>query len=161
MKNFVYIIAIIIIVILINDYMLKFRPIVHPFKRRKCDAFGCGSYGASRDSGKREHKGLDILSTPGQPVFAPFGGKVRTFRPYPDYPLLDGVSIQGKAYTAKTMYVLPVVKTGDRVRAGQLVGYAQSLQVKYPGISDHIHQEIWLAGTSRNPDKFFPPDSLI
>lgn len=158
-------ILIVVIVGLIAYYiylrMLLFRPFVHPFVRRKCDAYGCGGFGASRDSGKRGHKGMDVVTSTGQKVFAPFGGKIRTFEAYEGYSSLLGVEVKGASYKVKLMYVLPVVKNGDRVKAGQLIGYAQSLQMKYPGISDHIHAEVWRYGSILNPSPHFPPDSIV
>lgn len=156
-------IIVIIIAFIINDYMLKFRPVIRPFRRRKCDKFGCGSFGASRDGGARSHAGMDVLSEVGSPVFAPFGGTVRVFQAYKNYGGLLGIEVKGKAYSCKIMYVnhIPELKTGDKVRAGQMIGYAQSLQEKYPGISNHLHVEVLYGGIHRNPTGFFPPDAIV
>lgn len=140
---------------------MKFRPFIKPFIRRKCDRYGCGTFGASRDGGSRKHNGMDVISREGQPVFAPFGGKVRTFNPYKGYTALDGIEISGRVYKVKLMYVLPAVNNGDIVKAGQVIGWAQSLQSKYPGIPDHIHCEVWASGRALNPSGYFPADSII
>ncbi len=38
--------------------------------------------------------------------------------------------------------MLPSVTEGQAVRLGQPVGWAMSLQRRYPGITDHVHLEI-------------------
>lgn len=164
MKNWLlWAVIIIAAYFFITDYAMKFRPVVFPFRRRKCDRYGCGKFGASRTT--HVHQGMDVLANPGTPVYAAFGGKVRLFKPYAGFAGLDGVEIQGKAYKVKTMYVAPVVENGEKVRAGQLIGHIQSLDVKYPGMvaagANHTHVEVWLGGVARNPDTFFPPDTPI
>ena len=161
MKNaFVFIVCIVIASFLIFRSM-KFRVFVKPFIRRKCDGFGCGNFGASRDGGNRKHMGMDVLTKQGQPVFAPFGGTIRNFKAYENDSSLDGVQIQGNTFKVKLMYVQPARENGAKVNAGDVIGWAQSLQPKYPGISDHIHCEVWAYGKALNPDTYFPKDTIF
>ena len=43
---------------------------------RENDKFGSGYFGASRDGGKRQHKGVDYAVYPGSLVYAHVGGTV-------------------------------------------------------------------------------------
>jgi peptidoglycan LD-endopeptidase LytH len=43
---------------------------------------------------------------------------------------------------ARVLYVDPRVAVGDTVALGRPIGTAHSLQVRYPGITNHIHLEI-------------------
>jgi len=161
MKKLLIVLAIVLVVMYIQNYSMKFRRVIMPFTRRKCDKFGCGNFGASRAMGTRKHRGMDVLSYPGQPVFAPFAGKVRIFNVSEGDNSLTGIEISGRAGKVKIMYVNPIVGATAQVNAGEQIAVAQSLQTKYPGIADHIHIEVWIAGTPQNPTTYFPPDSII
>ena len=161
MKNIVIFLTVAFIAGYLIIRSMKFKVFTKPFIRRKCDRYGCGNFGASRDGGSRQHKGMDVLTKEGQVVFAPFGGKIRLFKPYAGDNSLDGIEIQGNTFKVKLMYVQPAVSDGDTVKAGQVIGWAQSLQSKYPGISDHIHCEVWAYGKALNPDGYFPKDTIF
>jgi murein DD-endopeptidase MepM/ murein hydrolase activator NlpD len=45
-------------------------------KPRGTDAWGDGSFKASRNGGKREHKGIDYESVAGDAIFSPVDGTV-------------------------------------------------------------------------------------
>ncbi len=113
---------------------------------RGLDTWGSGAFGASRGKGKK-HKGLDFGSEHLQDVLSPFAGRVtREAWPYKDDPFLTGMEIEtDDGYIAKIFYVLPdpgVV--GTRVESGEVIGTAQSLEHRYPGISPHVHVEVRL-----------------
>lgn len=131
---------------------------------RSHDRYGSGAYGASRTSGKRHraHGGIDFLASPAQPVYAPIGGLVsRRCHPYGDgAPGDTGVEIVGgserEALRVKLFYVEPVPQTlGSIVREGEVVGFAVTLQARYPGISDHVHLEVWEGGARVDPVPYF------
>ncbi len=112
---------------------------------RATDAFGCGEFGAPRDGDERRHEGVDYISTVGQVVKAPISGFVtRIGYAYADDRFLRFVEINNPAlhYTSRVFYVLPSVAEGQAVRLGQPVGWAMSLQRRYPGITNHVHLEI-------------------
>lgn len=117
---------------------------VSPLRFRGCDKFGCGYFGASRDGGTRTHMGTDIITTTGEAVKAPISGRVVSFAAYAQgrHPELRAVRIVGEKYDVNIMYITPA--TSGYVLAGDTVGYAQSLQNRYPGIPDHIHLEMVL-----------------
>ncbi len=61
----------------------------------RSDGYGDGRFGASRDQGKRQHEGIDLVVTPGESILSPITGKiVRYAYPYPDDSRYSGVHIQ-------------------------------------------------------------------
>jgi hypothetical protein len=109
------------------------------------DAYGEGAFHASRDGGAREHEGVDYVATAGQAVEAPISGYVSKIGyAYPDDQTLKFVEIDNPALhlTARVFYVDPSVNVGDAVAVGRPIGQAHSLQVRYRGITDHVHLEI-------------------
>lgn len=138
-----------------SAFMLPLIPLIP----RKCDSYGCGNFGASRDGGKRSHMGQDYISREGQPVFSPIRGSVSAGAAYADgrYPELRRVTITGTAARINLMYVLPDISVGQTVEAGELIGYSQSLQNRYPGIPDHVHVEVSISGVKVDPIPYFKP----
>lgn len=117
---------------------------------RTHDAYGFGTYGASRDGGVRMHEGVDYVSVAGQAVKAPMSGFVaRLGYAYAGDQTLRTVEIVNPAlnYVARVLYVEPGVEVGQAVHLGQAIGKAQSLQEKYPGgMTNHVHLQIAHAG---------------
>ncbi len=125
---------------------------------RGTDKYGSGKFGVSRDGGKRSHQGLDLGALPGEKILSPIEGLVvREARPYANDPKYVGVVIDGtgewKGYQVKMFYVKGI-KLG-RVRAGEVVGTAQDLGKKYPGIINHVHLEVRLHGLVVSPAPMF------
>jgi len=112
---------------------------------RGCDPQGCGSWGANREGG-RLHKGIDLESTPGQDVVAPFEGRAIWSK---DNPIR--IDVAGKQHYAMVHYAKPgeaVVSAGVkglRVSAGQVIGTALDIRgTLYPSnITSHIHFELY------------------
>ena len=135
-------------------------PPLDPLLPRVGDSYGSGYFGASRDGGRRKHMGQDYLSSPGQSVFSPVSGIVKKVGPA----YASGESGWLKMVTIETsfgakvniMYVLPwAVEVGQKVTRGQLLGNAQDLTKKYPGIKNHIHLEVLMFGLHVDPVDFF------
>ena len=119
---------------------------------RGCDAYGCGSFGARRDAGERDHEGVDFDAVAGQPVHAPVSGFVTKIgMAYPDDAVLKFVEITNPAlrYVTRVFYVDPTVVEGQAVRLGEAIGEAHSLARRYPGITNHVHLEVAPEGRSR------------
>jgi murein DD-endopeptidase MepM/ murein hydrolase activator NlpD len=120
------------------------RPVDNPL--RGVDAYGSGAYGAARDGGRRRHQGVDFLATPGEPVRAPIAGVVtRIGAAYAGQDRLQFVEIANAQtrYTARVLYVGATVALGSHVDAGDLIGSAQDLTVRYAlGITNHVHLEL-------------------
>jgi murein DD-endopeptidase MepM/ murein hydrolase activator NlpD len=113
------------------------------------DAFGDGFFHAGRDGGARAHEGVDYDSRAGQDVVAPISGYVaRIGYAYPGDERFRYVEIDNPALhlQARVFYVNPSVAVGESVELGRAIGTAHSLQVRYRGITDHIHLEIEQGG---------------
>jgi len=111
--------------------------------------YGSGWAGSSRDGGARSHEGTDYTTTPGQDIEAPIGGVVTGVNPYRGDPRLMGVQITNEAgQVARVFYVKPFdVVVGMRVEAGDVIGTAQDLHVKYnSNMTNHVHVEIRVNG---------------
>ena len=108
---------------------------------RRVDKWGSGRYGASR--GVRLHAGADFIAMPGQGVMAPIAGHIeREARPYPNE-VFSGVLMRAAWVEIKMFYFEPYRDMiGTDVSQGEVIGIAQDLQTKYPGITPHIHLEI-------------------
>ena len=122
---------------------------------RVSDSWGSGEYGASRDGGKRIHKGTDFIVSPGQAILAPCGGQVvRIKRPYSDAVdgvLFSGIFVRSINYEYTLFYFTPLSDIiGKKIFEGDLIGYAQDISIKYPGIIPHVHLQF----DSINPELF-------
>lgn len=112
---------------------------------RGCDDYGCGSFDAERDAGRRHHEGVDFDATPRQAVEAPISGFVsRIGFAYPGDHRYRFVEIENPAlhYEARVFYVDPSVHEGQAIHVGQPIGRDHSLEPRYPGITNHVHLEI-------------------
>lgn len=114
-------------------------------KLRDYDDWGAGHWGASRDGGSRLHKGIDVESVPGAPVFSPVDGKVTKlgyvydWDKHPGKKHLRYVEVSADGYKYRMYYAKPTIEVGDVVKQGEQVGIAQELGVFYPGITEHVH----------------------
>lgn len=126
--------------------------------KRGSDAFGSGSFGASRDNGGRMHNGADYKARAGDFIMSPIGGTLtRTMQVYSDdsrYRGLEIVSTSGDI-AVKMFYVNAVGNIPRTVVAGDHVGFAQNLSPKYAGITNHVHIEVRLNGKLENPELWF------
>lgn len=131
---------------------MKFVSIVSGMRSRGLDRrYGSGQFGASRDQGRRRHQGLDILAGAGQPVMCPIDGEVvREAVPYPPF---TGILIRGTGeflgYEVKLFYVKGL-RCGP-CSAGEVIGFAERLAIKYPGIPNHVHMEVRYRGALLSP----------
>ena len=118
------------------------------FEVRAHDDFGFGHFGASRDGGARHHEGVDYVGFAGQDVVAPIAGQVTRM----GYAYSDGghkyveITNSQTGYQARVFYVDATVAIGDELQLGQKIGSLKTLQVRYPGITDHVHLEVMKSG---------------
>ena len=118
-----------------------FSPIVDDQLIRGNDAHGSGAFGASRND--KVHQGLDVVVRPGQTIKSPITGKVvRHSFPYPDRSF-TGYHLSNDKYLVKLWYLAPTLQEGQTITAGQTVGFAQNIALRYPGITPHVHMEVW------------------
>lgn len=120
------------------------RPVANAV--RGVDAYGSGAFGASRDGGRRAHRGVDFVASPGEQIRAPIGGVVtRIGAAYSGGNSLQYVEIANSVtrYKARVLYVGPAVEPGWTVAAGDVIGRAQDLAERYPaGMTNHVHVEL-------------------
>ena len=113
---------------------------------RREDAYGYGHFGASRDGGTRDHKGVDYMADAGQPVKAPISGYVTKIgTAYSSSPELKFIEIRNPAlrYEARVFYVDPQVRVGESVHIGDVIATMHTLKDKYgDGMTDHVHLEL-------------------
>jgi hypothetical protein len=127
---------------------------------RQNDVWGSGHYGSGRKG--RLHHGLDLLANPGEAVTSPVDGViVRQAAPYTDDPRYGGVLIRGTGpwtgFEIKLFYVESHVR--GAVRIGEVVGHAQDVRRRYPGIGNHVHIEVRRHGIELDPAELFGPRS--
>ena len=129
------------------------------------DPTGHGYYGAKRSWKKDEkHHGLDIVTVPGEPIFSCYQGIVRIGNVYetnkPDKPIMKLVETTDPEIKVKLMYVKPVVKTGQYVEKGELIGHAQNVTDYHTDsefdpdneMLNHIHAQTWKNGLETDPE---------
>ena len=130
---------------------------------RGCDRYGCGAFGATRTGpGGRTypHQGADYVANSNQNVLAVTDGTVTgigiVYTNSTNYRYVQITTSDG--YIVREMYVRPLdtIRIGSGVTAGQVIGSAQSLQSRYPGITDHIHVEIRQNRQLINPQSVIP-----
>lgn len=121
----------------------NFGPLVPYQRQRGNDIHGSGAFGASRDGGTRIHNGVDIVAQVGQAVKSPVDGKVIRYPDVYSDNAFTGLAIDTDAYLHKILYVAPSVSVGSYVKKGQTIGYAQNIAGRYPGITPHVHWEVW------------------
>lgn len=134
------------------------QPLSNPIdggKVRQPDRWGSGEFDAPR--GPRRHQGVDIAARVGDTVMSPIQGKVeRKSFPYANDLRYSGVFIRGRGehqgLVVKLFYVTPAPRVVGRiVGPGDVIGFVQDLQAKYPGITNHVHLEVRRNGIVIDP----------
>ena len=117
----------------------------------RMDGWGSGMFGAPRDDGARDHRGLDLKTYEGQELVAPISGAISVGRPYEDDDTYHIVNVAGDGIVVRLFYAQPVVSAGQRVRRGQVIATAQDVSRRYndrPEAAErgamlaHIHFEV-------------------
>lgn len=131
-------------------------PPVKILELRGNDPTGHGYYGAKR--GTRKHKGVDVLSTPGEPCLAPFAGVITKYgyvykNPKAGKPKMRYVEITGPVYRTWLMYSTLTARVGDRIFEGEVYGKAQDVSGYWGGsMRNHIHMQVWKNGLLTDPE---------
>ena len=109
------------------------------------DAWGAGHFGAPR--GTRLHVGVDYAALPGSRLLSPVHGTVTKL----GYPYGDDLSFRYVEVTDtwglrhRFFYVKPLVRIGERIEEGDVLGEVQDIVSRYPdppGMKPHFHYEI-------------------
>ena len=120
---------------------------------RGTDTYGSGDYLASR--GPRKHAGVDYACVPNSEVFSPVQGVITKLGyAYGDDLTFRYVeSTDNNGLRHRVFYIFPAVEVGDEVDENSIIGLAQDLSPRYPGIIPHVHYEIRDANNDhRNPE---------
>ena len=129
-----------------------------PVMEIRNDTGGSGLFGASREGGKRTHRGTDYTVYKGQSITAPETGIiVRRANPYPNDPKYKGLLFKGESgREIKVFYAEPnETLIGKKVKAGQVIAKAQNIGEKYSNVTPHIHVEVYRSGILINPQTIF------
>lgn len=138
-----------------------------PHGIRRPDAYGDGSYGASRDGGARQHHGLDFTGTLGEPVVCPLRSSVLWIGyAYPNdlrYRSLHLRSLDEPQFVVTMFYVEPKDdKSGEEYMPGDALGVLQDLRERYPAddehstaITPHCHVQCTWKGEIVDPTGYF------
>lgn len=112
--------------------------------KRTHDNHGSGAYGARRAGGKRKHNGIDYAVWPDSQVMSECGGYVTKLgHPYGDDLSFRYVEVtDGLGTRWRYFYVRPAVAEGESIYPGKVIGAAQDLRPRYPGITPHAHLEL-------------------
>jgi murein DD-endopeptidase MepM/ murein hydrolase activator NlpD len=133
-----------------------FTPILLPKQMLRNDSTGSGYFGASRDGGKKNHEGIDIIVYESQPIYSPFNGILtRQYYAYSSDTKYLGLEVVSSIndFKIKIMYCKAIfTKLGKYVKAGEMIGYAQKISSKYtPLMKDHVHVELYQFGSIIDP----------
>lgn len=109
------------------------------------------NFGAPRDGGARTHKGIDIFAPSGRELLAMTSGYVHR-----TYNNLGGNAVYLRGDDGRSYYYAHLLKyhananTGDRVQAGQVIGYVGN-SGNAKNTPAHLHFEIKEDGQTINP----------
>lgn len=123
------------------------------------DPTGHGYYGAKRSwKADGKHHGLDIVTVPGEPIYATNKGKARIGQVYADHKegkeLMQLIEVTGPEYKVKLMYVEPCISQGSYVNQGELIGFAQNISAYHNSkdMINHIHAQVFKNGLETDPE---------
>jgi len=117
------------------------------FKKRKCDDFGCGYFGAPR--GDHKHKGQDIVTKVGEDIYSPINGKIKKQGyTYNDDLSYRYVRVENKEYRVDLYYTtLNGYNVGDDVTIFDAIAIAQDISKRYSTndkkMTNHTHMQVW------------------
>ena len=124
---------------------------------RQHDSQGYGHFGAPRQrpTGMGTHQGIDLITDPGELLFAPIDGDIVREAIYGPF---TGIVIRGSGawsgYDVKVLYARGY-RSGP-VKAGDLIGYAEDISIKYgSNITNHVHVEVRTDGVLVSPHYLF------
>jgi murein DD-endopeptidase MepM/ murein hydrolase activator NlpD len=137
-----------------------------------------GFRGNTKENNPSAHVGLDIVATIGTPVLAVAPGEVKVVNGYDPMSgrriVIDhGKDRSGTVYSTRYFHLVSqLVKTGDQVKRGQIIGRvgATGLLASYPHLHFELHRgdgfgqavnphEYWLDGPGRVT--CFVPDTSV
>lgn len=141
----------------VQKSVLMAIPSLWPVFGRITSAFGETRFSAS-SGGTRPHMGIDISAPPGTPIVAPADGVVISAGREAEYGLLVSIH-HGHGFSTMFGHLQEIlVKAGDKVRAGEVIGKVGS-SGKTTG--PHLHYEVRIHGRPVNPYSYLTCTSQI
>lgn len=119
--------------------------------RIRNDRYGKGFFGASRNGG-RVHKGIDLVTPIGQPVFASKSGRVTFSGDVKGYGLCVDISHPDGLWTRYAHLSELKLRAGDWVMKGHIIGKSgKTGNAENSRMIPHLHFEIRQRETPLNP----------
>ena len=116
---------------------------------RDTDHYGSGVFLASRDGGSRAHMGRDFIALAGDEALFPIHAVIERIGIAYEGWQLGAIHLRGihehAGITMKLLYVSCDHPVGTEGNMADPLGTVQDLQKKYPGITNHVHAEAWVA----------------
>ena len=109
---------------------------------------------SSPSRGTRFHQGVDISVAPGTPILAPADGVVSYIGREWDYGLMVCLDHGHGFSTAYGHLKAIAVRTGDKVRMGQVIG---TVGLSGNSTGPHLHYEVRIQGNPVNPFRYLRP----
>ena len=138
-----------------KNEMLLAIPAIRPIKNMHNITSGFGMRYHPILKTLRPHTGIDITAPKGTPVYATADGIVSSEKAQMGY---GTTVIINHGYSYQTLYghlSKRVVKAGQRVKRGELIGYVGSTGLS---LGSHLHYEVLKSGTPVNPVFYFIND---
>jgi len=138
-----------------KNEMLLAIPAIRPIKNMHNITSGFGMRYHPILKTLRPHTGIDITAPKGTPVYATADGTVSSEKAQMGY---GTTVIINHGYSYQTLYghlSKRVVKAGQRVKRGELIGYVGSTGLS---LGSHLHYEVLKSGTPVNPVFYFIND---
>ena len=135
--------------------MLTCIPAIRPLRNMHTITSGFGRRYHPVLKTLRAHTGVDISAPKGTPVYATADGTVSSENPGSGYGIVVMIN---HGYSYKTIYAhlsKKVVKPGQKVTRGQLIGYVGSTGMSS---GSHLHYEVLKGGKPVNPVYYFNTD---
>ena len=124
----------------------EYDPLTAPLIRTGGSTGKIGFFGMTRNGGSKMHKGIDILASPGDPVFASHSGTVkRAGEQSGGEGYGQRLYIRSDTNEVETLYAhlsLESVVVNQKIRRGHLIGFVGRSGNLSPSDETHIHWEV-------------------
>lgn len=108
--------------------------------------------------GRRNHKGIDLASPTGTPVYATADGVVAKAEPFSSYGNYIQIEHGGQLETRYAHLSGYAVTAGEQVHKGQLIGYVGTTG---RSTGPHLHYEVRVAGEAVDPRPYMAGELAI
>jgi len=135
-----------------NEKIIEFLPTMIPVSKK---SFIIREFGKVKDpfSNKRSyHTGLDFSGQPGDSVFSPGSGEVKTVETDPFYGRTIRITHNKHTETFFAHLQMTHVKSGDKIKRGQMIG---TLGSSGKTTGPHLHYEILVNGEKLDPSEIY------